>query len=144
MALTIVPANGQLLEQWRAVHNEVIGPTQLTREEVAERAARNHLTVAYAEGVLVGNATVRAPHDGVVTVIVRILPAFRRRGFGSEYLQVILMRARSSEVEQIRTVVLSENVDGLHFAIQHGFVETDRYEVDGVAFVEFTLQEATT
>ncbi|MHB1208074.1 MAG: GNAT family N-acetyltransferase [Acidimicrobiales bacterium] len=126
------------------MHNDVIGPAQLTAQEVAKNAVRNHLTVAYADGVLVGNATVRAPHDGVVTVIVRILPAFRRRGFGSEYLRAMLMWARSSEVEQIRTVVPSENVDGLHFAIQHGFVETDRYEVDGVALVEFTLQEATT
>lgn len=144
MALIIVLASDHLLEQWRAVHNDVIGPAQLTAQEVAKNAVHNHLTVAYADGVLVGNATVRAPHDGVVTVIVRILPAFRRRGFGSEYLRAMLLWARSSEVEQIRTVVLSENLDGLHFAIQHGFVETDRYEVDGVAFVEFTLQEATT
>ena len=91
------------------MHNDVIGPAQLTAQEVAKNAVHNHLTVACAEGVLVGNATVRAPHDGVVTVIVRILSAFRRRGFGSEYLQVMLMRARSSEVEQTRTVVLSVN-----------------------------------
>jgi len=74
MTLTIVPATGELLEQWRAEHNNVIPPVQLTAEEVAERAIRNDLTVAYVDGILVGNATVRAARDGVVTVIVRILP----------------------------------------------------------------------
>ncbi len=142
MTLTIVPATGELLEQWRAVHNNVIPPVQLTAEEVAESAIRNDLTVAYVDGILVGNATVRAAQDGVVTVIVRILPEHRRHGLGSEYLQVVVAvkQTRTSRAEQINTVVLAANVDGLAFAIRHGFVETERYEVDGVAFIDLTLQ----
>ena len=47
MTLTILPADGDLREQWREVHNRVIAPTQLTAEDVAERAVRNSLTVGY-------------------------------------------------------------------------------------------------
>ena len=142
MTLTIVPAIGGLLEPWRRVHNIVIPPVQLTTEEVAQRALLNDLTVAFNDGVLVGNATVRAPQEGAVTVIVRVLPERRRYGYGSEYLDELLKRPRSREAEQINTVVLAANVDGLAFAHRHGFVETERYEVDGVAFVDLTLQEA--
>ncbi len=140
MSLAIVPASGELLAHWRAVHNAVIPPVQLTAVEVAESAARNDLTVAYSDGVLVGNATVRAPRDGVVIVIVRILSEHRRHGLGGEYLQAVLEQARTSPAEQISTVVFAGNVDGLAFATRHGFVETERYGVDGVAFVDLTLR----
>lgn len=143
MTLTIVPATGELLETWRNVHNIVIPPVQLTTEEVAQRALHNDLTVAFHDGVLVGNATVRAPQEGVVTVIVRVLPEHRRSGHGSEYLDEVLKRPFAREAEQINTVVLQANVDGLAFAHRHGFVETERYEVDGVAFIDLTLRGST-
>ena len=144
MTLTIVPAVGELLEPWRRVHNTVISPVELTREDVTQRALRNDLTVAFHAGVLVGNATVRAPEDGAVTVIVRVLPEHRRRGHGSEYLREVLKRPHAREAEQINTVVLAASVAGLAFAHRHGFVETERYEVEGVAYVDLALQEATT
>ncbi len=50
-------------------------------------------------------------------------------------------QTRASRAEQINTVVLAANVDGLAFAIRHGFVETERYEVAGVAFIDLTLQD---
>jgi len=77
----------------------------------------------------------------VVTVIVRILSEHRRHGLGSEYLQAVMNQTRASRAEQINTVVLAANVDGLVFAIRHGFVETERYEVAGVAFIDLTLQD---
>lgn len=140
MTLTIVPAIGELLESWRTVHNIVVSPSPLTAGEVADRARRNQLTVAFRDGVLVGNATVRAPHDGAVTVIVRVLPEHRRQGHGSEYLEAVLRQPRAGRATQINTVVLAASVDGLAFARRHGFVEAERYEVDGVAFVDLTLQ----
>jgi len=143
MSLTILPVNAELLEQWREVHNSVIVSMQLTAEDVAERAVRNTLTVGYVDAVLVGNATVRAPEDGVITIIVRVLPEHRRKGLGSEYLKELLCQTSTSRVGQIKTVVLAANVDGLAFAVHHGFTETTRYEVDGVAFVELTLRDAT-
>ena len=143
MTLTILPVDGDLLEQWREVYNRIIASMRLTAEEVAERAVRNSLSVGYVDGVLVGNATVRAPENGVVTVIVRVLPEHRRQGFGSEYLKVLLRETSTSQIEQIETVVLAANVDGLAFAVRHGFAETTRYEVDGVGFVELTLRGAT-
>lgn len=139
MTLTIVPANGQLLEQWRAVHNEIIRTFPLTAPEVDERALRNHLTVAYLDGNLVGNATVRPPEDGGITVIVRILPKYRRQGFGSQYLSVVLQQALLGPVAHIKTVILTENDDGLAFALRRGFVETNRYEVGGAEFVDLTM-----
>ncbi|HUY16278.1 MAG TPA: GNAT family N-acetyltransferase [Acidimicrobiales bacterium] len=144
MTLTIVPARGELLDQWREVHNRCVAPTQLTADDVAERAFRHSLTVGYVDGVLVANATVRAPEDGgVVTVIVRVLPEHRRRGLASEYLGALLRQTRASRFEQIKTVILADNVGGLNFAVHHGFVETSRHEVDGVAFVDLTLRDAT-
>lgn len=125
------------------MHNAVIRPVQLTAEEVVERAASNYLTLAYVDDTLVGNATVRAPHDGHVMVIVRILPEYRRQGFGSEYLRAMLKQARVGQDVQINTVVLVDNADGLSFAIRRQFVETERYEVGGVAFIELTLMVET-
>jgi len=141
MTLTIVPATGELLELWRGVHNVVIPSAPLTSEEVAERATRNDLTVAYVDGVLVGNATVRAPQDGAVTVIVRILAEHRRHGHGGEYLHTLLHQPRAARAERIDTVVLAANGDGYAFALRHGFVETDRYEVEGAAFIDLTWQD---
>jgi len=33
------------------------------------------------------------------------------------------------------------NGDGSAFALRHGFVETDRYEVEGAAFIDLTWQD---
>jgi GNAT superfamily N-acetyltransferase len=95
--------------------------------------------------VLVGNATVRPPTgpDGVATVIVRVLPEHRRRGLGSAYLESELAVARATGARRIETVVLESNADGLAFALAHGFVEHDRYVLDGdtVAFIDLHLPE---
>ena len=96
------------------------------------------LTLAYAGDELVGNATIRPPRtgSGSATVIVRILPPFRRRGHGSEYLAEMLRRARELGATAIETVVLAANVDGVRFAQRHGFVESDRYTFDGAEYVD--------
>ena len=82
--LRIVPAAPDLLEEWRAIHNAVIPTAPLSSAEVADRATRNRLTVAYDSDVLVGNATVRPPSGdtGAAVVIVRILPEHRRGAWG--------------------------------------------------------------
>ncbi len=49
---------------------------------------------------------------------------------------------RRPKAEQINTVVLAANVDGLAFAHRYGFVGDRTHEVDGVAVVGLTLQEA--
>jgi GNAT superfamily N-acetyltransferase len=140
--LSIVPAAPDHLEEWRAIHNEIIPTAPLSAEEVAERATRNRLTLGYDGDVLVGNATVRPPGEsGTATVIVRVLPAYRRRGHGSTYLAHELEHARSLSPERIETVVLASNEDGLAFALARGFVEVDRYVLDGdtIAFVDLRL-----
>lgn len=143
MALDIIAATGHLLDDWRSVHNTIIPTAPLSAADVAERAARNRLTLAYASGVLVGNATVRPPsgRDRVATVIVRILPEHRRRGLGAAYLEAELAQARSAGAMRIETVVLASNTDGLSFALAHGFVEHDRYLLEGdtVPFVDLHL-----
>jgi len=140
--LSIVPAAPDHLEEWRAIHNAIIPTAPLSLEEVAERATRNRLTLGYDGDELVGNATVRPPDEnGTATVIVRVLPAHRRRGLGSAYLAHELDHARSLHPERIETVVLASNEDGLAFALAHGFVEVDRYVLDGdtTAFVDLRL-----
>jgi GNAT superfamily N-acetyltransferase len=143
MALRIVPAAPDLLAEWRAVHNEIIPTAPLTEEEVAERATRHLLTVAHEGEVLVGCATVRPPDDesSTATVIVRILPPFRGRGLGAAYLAHAVEAARRTGAERVETVVLASNEEGLAFAHAHGFVEHDRYVLDGqtVPFVDLHL-----
>lgn len=141
--LRIVPADPDHLEEWRTVHNAIIPTAPLSVGEVAERATRNRLTLAYDGDVLVGNATVRPPdEDGTAVVIVRILPEHRCRGHGSTYLTHELAEAESRRPAHIGTVVLASNEDGLAFALARGFVEVDRYLLpgDSVPFVDLRLE----
>jgi GNAT superfamily N-acetyltransferase len=142
VTLRIVSATPGLLEEWRAIHNAIIPTAPLSADDVAERATRNRLTLAYDGDVLVGNATVRPPDaEGTATVIVRILPQHRRRGLGSAYLDRVLADARALGPEHVETVVLASNEDGLAFALARGFVEIDRYLLDGdtIPFVDLRL-----
>jgi GNAT superfamily N-acetyltransferase len=142
VTLRIVPASPDRLVEWRAIHNEIIPTAPLNADEVTERATRHRLTLAYDGDVLVGNATVRPPVDeGTATVIVRILPEHRRRGLGSAYLEHELAEARALEPQRIETVVLASNEDGLAFALAHGFVEVDRYLLEGdtIPFIDLRL-----
>lgn len=145
LLLRILPAAPDLLAEWRQVHNETIPTSPLSEDEVAERATRHVLTVGYVGDTLAGCATVRPPagERGTATVIVRVLESFRRRGLGTAYLEETLAAARSLEPGRIETVVLESNADGLRFAGKHGFVEHDRYVVDGasVPFVDLHLVE---
>jgi RimJ/RimL family protein N-acetyltransferase len=136
MVLDIADVTSESAEAWRQIHNLVIPASPLSAEEVQERLGRNVLTLAWAGDDLVGNATIRPPADGVATVIVRILPAHRRKGHGTEYLQAMLARAHELGARGFATVVLTANADGLRFAKRHGFVESERYQVDGAEYVD--------
>ncbi len=74
-------------------------------------------------------------------MIVRILPEHRCQGHGAAYLQAELAHARSAGAKRIETVVLASNTDGLAFAHRHGFVEHNRYVLEGhtIAFVDLHL-----
>ncbi len=142
--LRVVPAAPDLLAEWRAVHNEIIPTSPLSEDEVAERATRHVLTVAFVGDTVAGCATVRPPvgERGTATVIVRVLEPFRRRGLGTAYLGRTLADARALLPGRIETVVLESNAEGLRFARKHGFVEHDRYVVEGqtVPFVDLHLE----
>ena len=131
------------LREWRKIHNQIIPTSPLSEEEVAERATRHHLTVAYVGDTLVGCGTVRPPvgESRTATVIVRVLEAFRGRGLGTAYLDAAMADTRALSPDRIETVVLETNVAGLAFAHKHGFVEHDRYVVDGqtIPFVDLHL-----
>jgi len=143
MALQVLPAAPDRLSEWRAVHNEIIPTAPLSAEEVRERSGRHLLTVAYDDDILVGCATVRPPADGssTATVIVRILRPFRRRGLGTTYLEHELAAARAGGATRIETVVLASNEEGLEFAQARGFVEHDRYVLEGqtIPFVDLHM-----
>lgn len=138
-ALPAGPA--EVREHWRKIHNLIIPTSPLSAAEVEERAARNHLEVAYADGVPVGCSTVRPPTGGTATVIARVLPAHRRRGHGEQVYRRALQAAHDLGAESIVTVVLASNEDGLAFAHRQGFVEFDRYVLPGdtVPFVDLKL-----
>lgn len=125
------------VELWRQVHNRVIPTHQLTADDMRERLTRNHLTLGYEGQELVGNATVRPAYpESPPTVIVRILPAHRRRGLGSAYWRELIAHDVSLQGCNLATVVLTANEDGLRFAESLGFVETERYAVDGAEYAD--------
>ncbi|WP_407705750.1 GNAT family N-acetyltransferase [Streptomyces niveiscabiei] len=118
------------MEQWRHVHNTVVPPAALSLAEVEERAGRYRLENAYADGVLVGCSTVRPPREGTATVIARVLPEFRGRGYGGTLYRHALAHARELGAEVIETCVLAVNTDGLDFARARGFAEVERYTLE--------------
>ncbi|MEU6390109.1 GNAT family N-acetyltransferase [Streptomyces sp. NPDC046939] len=133
-----------LVRDWQHAHNTTVpaDSAYLSLDDVRERAGRNVLEVAYAGDVLVGCSTVRAPKEGVATVIARVLPEHRGRGHGRALYERGLATARALGAEHIETVVLTSNEAGLRFAERAGFtVEVDRYRLDGdtVDWVELRL-----
>ncbi|MCX5397835.1 GNAT family N-acetyltransferase [Streptomyces sp. NBC_00102] len=138
-------ADELLAEEWRNVHNLIVPTAPLTSEEVRERRSRNRLFVARAMGEVVGCSTVRPPAaaEGVATVIARILPEHRRRGFGTALYAHGLALARELGAEAVETVVLGSNTEGLDFARARGFVEVETYLLPGdtVPFVDLRLTE---
>ncbi|MFD4502249.1 GNAT family N-acetyltransferase [Streptomyces sp. NPDC058457] len=129
LRLVLVSGAGAL-EKWRYVHNVVVPSAAMSAEEAQERLARGYrLENAYDGDVLVGCSTVRPAVDGVVTVIARVLPEFRRRGFGTALYEHALAGVQGAEV--VETCVLGVNEDGLRFARRCGFVEVERYVLDG-------------
>ncbi|MEU0549914.1 GNAT family N-acetyltransferase [Micromonospora sp. NPDC005979] len=129
------------LRDWQHIHNSIIPTAPLSADEIAARAQRHILEVAYADGVAVGCSTVRPPAPDAATVIARVLPGSRRHGYGEQLYQRGLARARELGAQTIETVVLASNDGGLRFARHHGFVETDRYVLPGdtIAFVDLRL-----
>ncbi|MEU9620914.1 GNAT family N-acetyltransferase [Streptomyces sp. NPDC048155] len=141
------PESDAALKDWQHIHNVIIPTAPLPLDEVRERARRNHLEVAYLDGVLVGCSTVRPPTSAAdsgpttATVIARVLAPHRRQGFGAELYARGPERARASGADMIETVVLSCSADGLRFALAHGFVEVERYLLpdDSIPWVELRL-----
>ena len=132
-----------VLRDWQRIHNLIIPTNPLSVDQIDERARRNHLEVAYLDGVAVGCSTVRPPtgDSATATVITRVLPEHRRRGFGEQMYQRALSTARELGAQVIETVVLASNEDGLRFALRHGFVEIERYVLPGdtTPFVDLRL-----
>jgi GNAT superfamily N-acetyltransferase len=141
--LRIAPVAGEaMLEQWRHVHNVIVPPAAMTLDEARARAARYRLENAYVGDVLVGCSTVRPPEgeEAVATVIARVLPEYRRRGYGTVLCDRGLAHARVLGAREVETCVLAVNEDGLRFAHARGFVETERYVLDGESDVWVDLR----
>ncbi|MEU1478146.1 GNAT family N-acetyltransferase [Streptomyces sp. NPDC005760] len=132
--LRIEPVAGdEMAEEWRHVHNVIVPPAALSAEDVRARVRRYRLENAYLGDTLVGCSTVRPPagDDAVATVIARVLPDYRGRGFGTALYEKGLDHARVLGARVIETCVLAVNGDGTRFARARGFVEVDRYVLDG-------------
>lgn len=143
MSLRVIQpsADAELLD-WQYVHNEIIPTDPLSLDDVRERSGRNRLTVAYDGDTLVGCSTVRPPsgETPAATVIVRVLPAYRRQGFGEQLYTAELKQAQALS-DSVETIVLETNQDGLRFALRHGFAEFERYVLDGdtIAYIGLRL-----
>src|SRR5262245_29162285 len=95
--LRIARADGDpMFEDWLSVHNVIIPTDPLSLEQVRERATRYRLDVAYLGDVVVGCTTVRPPSADTpsVTVIARVLPEYRGRGYGAQLYELGLEHAR--------------------------------------------------
>lgn len=136
------------LRDWQYVHNLIVPPAAMSLDAVCVRSARYRLEVAYLGDTLVGCSTVRPPggeeDTAAATVIARVLPGFRRRGFGAEMYGRGLALARELGAGRIETVVLAANHDGLSFALNRGFVEVERYVLDGESDLWVDLRLAGT
>ncbi|GAA3011417.1 GNAT family N-acetyltransferase [Streptomyces fulvorobeus] len=121
------PVGDAMLKDWQHAHNLILPDHPLSLDEVRARAPHDYLEVAYLGDVLVGCSTVRPPSDDTftATVIARVLPTHRRRGFGTELCERSLKRAHTLGAQVVETVVLASDQDGLRFAHKHGFVETE-------------------
>lgn len=131
--LRIEPVTETTAHTWAEIHNAIIPADPLSEADVLDRMTRNQLTLAYDGDVLVGNATLRPPtaDANVATLIVRVLPEHRGKGYGTEYYDWLLERVAELEPDRIETVLLADNADGLRFAESMGFEEHDRYVLDG-------------
>jgi GNAT superfamily N-acetyltransferase len=133
----------RVYRDWQRIHNAIIPSHLLSAEEIRARARRHRLHVAYRGDTVVGCSTVRPPADDprTATVIVRVLPEHRGQGFGARMYDFALALAYELGARVIETVVLASNGDGLRFADRRGFVEIDRYVLDGdtVPFVDLRL-----
>lgn len=116
------------IEDWRRAHNEIVPVAALSTDEVRERVGRYHLEVAYLDDALVGCTTVRPPEEGIVTVIVRVLPAFRGRGLGNQLYDRAMAHAKTLEPLHIETIIWAPNTAGLRFAEAKGFTVVERDE----------------
>ncbi|WP_406089169.1 GNAT family N-acetyltransferase [Streptomyces sp. NBC_01013] len=136
-------ADDTMLKNWQYLHNAIIPTAVLSLAEVRERAGRNRLAVAYLGDVAVGCSTVRPPADGAstATVIARVLPDHRGRGFGGQLYERGLADARALGADVIETCVLESNPEGLQFALGRGFIEIERYVLpgDSVPFIDLRL-----
>ncbi|MFI6037658.1 GNAT family N-acetyltransferase [Streptomyces sp. NPDC051315] len=145
--LRMDPVAGEaMLEQWRYVHHAIVPPAAMSLDEVRARAARYRLENACAGDVHVGCSTVRPPagEEAVATVVARVLPAHRRRGYGTALYDRGLAHARVPGARGIDTCVPAVNEDGLRFAAARGFVGTERYVLDGGGDVWVDLRPAAT
>ncbi|MFD5265372.1 GNAT family N-acetyltransferase [Streptomyces sp. NPDC058335] len=145
LRLRIAPVAGDaMLEQWRHVHNAIVPPAAMSPDEARTRADRYRLENAYVGDVLVGCSTVRPPagEEAVATVIARVLPPYRRRGHGAALYDHGLAHARLLGARAVETCVLAVNEDGLRFAEVRGFVETERYVLEGESDVWVDLRLA--
>lgn len=105
----------------------------MSLDEARARADRHRLENAHLGDVLVGCSTLRPPagEEAVATVIARVLPPYRRRGHGTALYGNGLAHARVLGARAVQTCVPAVNEGGLRFAAARGFVETERYALDG-------------
>ncbi|MFG2575646.1 GNAT family N-acetyltransferase [Streptomyces sp. NPDC048481] len=133
------------VHDWQYVHNLVIPTHHRSLAEVRERCRHHVLEVAHLGETLIGCTTVRPPtgETPVATVIARVLPGHRGRGFGAELYERGLAQARQLGAEVIETVVLASNTDGLRFARQRGFMEIDEYLLRGetIPWIDLRLKD---
>ena len=126
--LTIRPATSDAdLESWNRVRRIVLPDEPIaTVEQMRAMAAEPDRVYLLAEldGETVGHGLASDSNLADGFTMPRILPGFRRRGYGSAVLEALLEQHRAAGR---RTVASHAQDEGsLAFALRHGFEEVDR------------------
>jgi RimJ/RimL family protein N-acetyltransferase len=114
------------LEAWRQVRIAIL-PNERTAsvEEIRRTASpEQRLLLAELGGEVVGSGAANRSDLGGAALFPRVLPAFRRRGFGTTLLRALATRAESLGHAEAGSLVDDEG--SLAFAERFGFRETGR------------------
>lgn len=114
------------LEAWRQVRIAILPNERTASVEEIRRTAppEQLLLLAEVDGEVVGSGAANRSDLGGAALFPRVLPAFRRRGVGTELLRALTAHAESQAHSEAGSLV---DEDGsLAFAERFGFRETGR------------------
>ena len=97
----------------------------------------------YKNNELIGNAWITKRYRYLFNgLYLYIKPAFRRKGYGKMFYELLLQKLSDSDVEMIAIWVNKNNTDGLNFLNKVVYKCSDRLKfMNKIGFVETLIEE---